>query len=141
MALNRELFQKIHTIITAENGAGFEMSNWEAPRPRSDCQTTRCVAGWAVHLETGAELYESMRSLDDDPTPTPETKLLANRLRAEGVRVLGDDDFEEMGARLLGLNRDQRYLFYTSNVKAAAFVKAAAEGDLAEVDRITREMR
>lgn len=139
--MNRELFQKIHGIISAEDGAGFEMSNWETLRPRSGCQTTRCVAGWAVHLETGEELYEPMRSLDDDPEPTPGTKLLANRLRAEGVRVLGDDDFEGMGVHLLGLKPNQRSLFYTTNDLAARFVAAAAEGDLVEVDRITEEMR
>lgn len=141
MALNRELFQKIHDIITAEDGAGFEMSNWETLRPGSGCQTTRCVAGWAVYLETGAELYKPMRSLDDDPEPTPETRALAGRLRSEGARVLGNDDFEEMGAHLLGLKSDQRRLFYSNNHLAAEFVAAAARGDLAEVDRITEEMR
>lgn len=139
--MNRELFQKIHDIITAENGAGFEMSNWETPRSRSDCQTTRCVAGWAVHLETGAGLYEPTHSPGDSLRPTPETMALADRLRSEGVQVVGYDDFEKMGAHLLGLNHDQRHLFYTTNDLAARFVEAAAEGDLAEVDRITWEMR
>lgn len=129
MALNRELFQKIHDIIQAEGGAKFQMSTWEG-----GCGTTRCIAGWAVHLETGAPLYQ----LDGETSLSPETLALAERFHSEGVWMEGADDFETMGGELLGLDESQRKIFYVGNVEAEDFVRAAAEGDMETVNRITR---
>src|SRR3546814_4173457 len=57
MALNTELFAKIYDIITDGDGVPrrqtFSMDTWE-----HSCGTSRCVAGWAVHLETGQPLFE-----------------------------------------------------------------------------------
>lgn len=130
MALNRELFKKIHDVISVEPDK-FRMSDWEDSRHILDfegvtpvCGTTRCIAGWAINLTTDAPIYLNGEH-------SPETIALA---REKGARVTEDDDcesvdLEELGGILLGLDNSQRGIFYSGDQTAARFVAAVAQGD------------
>lgn len=111
--MNTELFRKINDIIQPRPGKLF-MGNWEEG---TGCGTTRCVAGWAIYLETGAPLYDLHSG-----ELSPETRALAERLNVA-------DDIEIIGGALLGLDVDQRQLFYVDNDEALMAVAEAAAGD------------
>ena len=116
--INRELFQKIHEIISA-HPEQHDQGSWEGTRG-PDCGTTRCVAGWAVFLTTGEPL-----------TRSTNTGIMGNSLATQ--ELLRENDWEsipEAGRRLLGLNEDVACsLFYdASNEEARAAVKAFSEG-------------
>ncbi len=123
--INTELFKKIDEVIKVEDGAWFEMSDWE--NRDQECGTTRCVAGWAVHFATdGASLYA------DAGGNSPEVLELAASLdvrtkvtQADGLEFA---DLEELGGKLLGLEGRQRGLFYTGNQQAAEVVELFANG-------------
>jgi hypothetical protein len=53
--LNTELFKKIHEVVSA-NPQRHDQATWEG-QSVGDCGTTRCVAGWAVHLATGQKVF------------------------------------------------------------------------------------
>ena len=111
--MNTELFRKIDAIIklTPEK---MEMCSWASNEERS-CGTTRCVAGWAVHLTTGQPLF-------DDDNEHPSVRELADSL---GVPPA----FEVLGGELLDLSPEvAARLFYVSNEDAAKFVSLAARG-------------
>jgi hypothetical protein len=126
---NTELFRKIHEIISADP-MKLEMSNWER-RPidayrdpdttleQDLCGTTRCVAGWAVALTTGTPLFVGFSGVRH-----PAVKEL---FRAHGLTF--DDDFVDLGAELLGLDKTDAYrLFFSSDLRAATVVGLFAEG-------------
>lgn len=109
--MNTALFGQINDIIAAEPRK-LSMDSWEG----SPCGTTRCMAGWAVHLTTGKPLY------DDGGEHHPSVRELAERL---GV----DDDFEEIGAALLDLDPDDAaVIFYVDSERGAEFIRLAAQG-------------
>lgn len=125
--MNTELFKKIHDAIEADP-AGFDMGAWEGLKDYEHpaCGTTRCVAGWAVHFASGeGGLY----IVGERTEWTPGVLALAERL---GVRV-GDvhigSPVADLGAKVLGLERGDRKLFYTDGETAAGFVRLAAQGD------------
>lgn len=124
MALNIELFQKIHDVISVEE-RGFDMANWE-DGARNGCGTTRCVAGWAINLTTGEPLY-----IDGGDYHHESVIELAKSLGTH-VQDVGDGseeaDLEALGGKLLGLEPDDRSLFYAGNERAAKFVELAAQG-------------
>ncbi|QMP84435.1 hypothetical protein HUN42_00057 [Streptomyces phage Dagobah] len=108
--VNRELFQKIHEVITL-HPEQHDQSVWEEPDPT--CGTTRCVAGWAITLTTGKPVYGKGYVLH------PATLALGKR---PGVPSIAGE--------LLGLNdAEADVLFYrTGSDKARDVVKAFAEG-------------
>lgn len=129
---NTELFGKIHKAITAEDDAtvGFAMHSWESvewrPRGEAMCATTRCVAGWAISLHTGAPLFGG-RDEYGRKLVSGSVKELARSLGAERSLV-DSNDFAMIGAALLGLTDQERALFYASEEDAAEVVKLIAEG-------------
>lgn len=114
--MNRELFQKIDKVFT-EHPEWHDQSSWE-----SRCGTTRCVAGWAIHLTTGKPLYTA----PDGATRHPSVSAMARRLGLPARVSLSD-----LGAELLGLDDRERYaLFhYADNDEAREVVAAGAAGD------------
>lgn len=133
MAVNRELFQKIHDVISVRP-AEHDQTDWEWDG--GSCGTTRCVAGWAVHLTTGEPLYAGGVGI----TLRPETVDLAL-----GHGVDGEADVNKLipvtAQRLLGLDDDlaQRLFFYVSNEAARKVVRAFAEGRDHEAASILHE--
>lgn len=125
MAFNRQLFQKIYEVIAPESGVidwhKFSMSSWEDDD--SSCGTARCVAGWAIHYESGgAPVYT-----EDGLGHSEAVVELADRVGATmfSSRTV---DLEDLAGRLLGLEGSDRQLFYTDEETAAEFVHLAAQG-------------
>ena len=127
--MNRELFKKIDDMITL-TPTRLDMESWEnQPADRTECGTTRCIAGWAVYETTGQPLYV----IDDDGLVRqhPSLTTLAERL---GTAISGKGtEFQEvnisaLAVKLLDLPRSHRALFYSEDDIAAAYVKAVAEG-------------
>lgn len=125
MSFNTPLFKKIHEIINLKPEL-FDMASFEGDSS-SECGTTRCIAGWAIRLETGKPLY------DDEGEFTAPTHELADRL---GVTVAPED----LGRELLGLPVDvASRLFYVNDGVGARFVELAAEGREAEALEVLDE--
>lgn len=123
--MNTELFRKILAKVEAEPQA-FDMSTWEA-FPAPACGTTRCIAGWAVYLETGVPLYQMT---SDGFDVSPESKALAVRLGFE------DGEFVEtswLAARLLDLSPGLANMFYLGNGNGLTALRLAAQGDEAGI--------
>ena len=108
--MNQELFAKIAKIID-DKPHEFAMDSWE-----NACNTTRCVAGWAVHLEIGESLYDSYGGL------TGAVRALARRLDVPA-------DVQWIAVELLDLDpilADE--LFFTDNDTARQAVDLFANG-------------
>lgn len=129
--MNTELITKIRDIIRVEDGApkggnyipevegapGLYMGTWEES---SDCGTTRCIAGWAINLETGHPVFNGR---DDETVLHPETIALARRL---GVDVANSETaasviIGKVGKSLLGLEDDS--IFYASDSTAVEWLE------------------
>lgn len=109
--MNTVLFGQIDDIVQAEPRS-LNMDSWEG----SPCGTSRCMAGWAVHLTTGKPLYGT------DGNYHPSVRELAKQLGVE-------DDFEVLGAALLELDPDDAaVVFYVDNETAAEFIRLAGQG-------------
>ncbi len=114
--LNRELFQKIHQQIT-DHPETHHQSYWETA-----CGTTRCVAGWAVHLTTNAPVYEPGGSVESLSFQT--RSLAEDVLPDHAVRTV-----PSIARRLLGLDAEEAgRIFYASGDDAREAVRLAAEG-------------
>lgn len=125
MSFNTPLFKKIREIISVKPEL-FDMASFENGG-NSECGTTRCIAGWAIHLETGEPLY------DDEGDFTAPVHELADRL---GVRA----DPEDLGRELLGLSRSEAArLFYIDDEAGTRFVELAAQGREAEALEVLDE--
>ena len=116
--MNTELFKQIDDIIAPAgqvDGSRFDMGSWES------CGTTRCVAGWAIHLTTGQPLWA------DGYQQSDATLELA---REHGTTMFSDReaDFGALAGKLLGLAPQERELFYSEDEVAAEFVHLAAQG-------------
>ena len=123
--MNQELFRRIHNITAALPGSLW-MDSWEGGG-QSQCGTTRCLAGWAVHLTTGQPLY------------TPDGELHPSVLEL-AARLGVTSDFEVLGAELLGLSRGvATYAFYISTESAAEYIRLMAEGNEGAALRLLRE--
>lgn len=123
MALNTELFKKIHDVISI-TPEQFDMAGWEDTD--SGCGTTRCVAGWAIHFSLeGGNLYDGRGDHTDALIALAKkvgSKVTMDRQGYEYV------DLETLGGKLLGLEAGQKGVFYVSEDRAAMFVELAAEG-------------
>jgi hypothetical protein len=117
---NTELFRKVRDVI-AQHPDQFDMNVWEdryGQTLSSDeaCGTTRCVAGWAIHLTTGEPLFDIV-----DGTH-PSVTELSERL---GV----SEDFGELAAELLEITEEEgNILFHCDRSVARQVVEAFAEG-------------
>lgn len=122
---NRELFQKIHDVISVQPES-FEMDSWEDRD--ADCGTTRCVAGWAISLTTQTDLGEGSRS-------HPAVLALAERHGIYLPRVSAP--YSALARKLLGLSPDEAgYLFYTDEETAAEIVKLMAGGQFEQASAL-----
>jgi len=118
---NRELFQKIHEQISAHPDTHYQGS-WE-----TGCGTTRCVAGWAIHLTTGAPVFGS------DGRVSAQTRALAAEY---GTRDAGPGGWHagymvaDLAQELLGLSQPEagRLFLADDDYNAAKAVEAYAEG-------------
>ena len=129
MNLNREAFQKIHQVISVQPKR-LVMSSWEDEDEFSECGTTRCVAGWAVHFNV------------DGGGPSDEVKELARNHGLDFDDFSTASLFEQLGANLLGLStREARTVFYLPNDVARALVRLAARGDDVGFENLLDEYR
>lgn len=126
--MNTELFKKIYETIAPDgvvDSSKFDMDTWEGkpdPIRSASCGTTRCVSGWAIHFASGgSQLYSKDLS---SPQPVVDLADRHDVLSASGVV-----DFDRLGAALLGLDRDEKSLFYVDEERALQFVRLAAQGD------------
>lgn len=125
--MNTELFQKIHEVISPRPDL-LRMHDWESIDGSGECGTTRCIAGWAVHLTTGEPLFHLVPDGDGLEMEHPSVLALSDRL---GLGPLDRRNFEMIGARLLGLDTDTaRVVFYDADDdRAREFVRLAAAGE------------
>lgn len=134
--MNRELFQKIHDVISIQDSWVHNQQTWESQRsvPQGGCGTTRCVAGWAIHLMTDAPVFIH------DPAVSPPARLspeLVELARTRGVSVDSDhpgEDFDLipfLARDLLDLTEKEAYtLFFVADTpEARTAVRMAARGD------------
>lgn len=125
--MNTELFKQIDDIIAPAGQIDydrFDMGSWER------CGTTRCLAGWAIHLTTGQPLWHSGGTRQSDAT--------LELAREHGTKMFNDDeaDFETLAGKLLGLAPQERILFYLEDELAAEFTHLAAQGKHDEARRV-----
>jgi hypothetical protein len=127
MSINIPLFQKIDQRLE-EDESLLEMSTWE-DHAGTTCGTTRCVSGWAIHEKTGTPLYaHGQAGARGDHHPA-----IAELAEELGV----EDDFEVIGAKLLGLTpAEASRLFYASNDKAREAVTLYAQNRAREARRL-----
>lgn len=140
--MNRELFQKIHDIIGAQDSWAHNQQTWES---QGSCGTTRCVAGWAIHLTTDAPVFIH------DPAVTPPAHLspeLVELARTRGISAdSGDADYFDLipllARDLLGLTEKDAYtLFFVADTpEARTAVRMAARGDEAGFRQWLRSIR
>lgn len=118
--INQDLFGRIDKIIQSEPES-FEMGCWERPSIQFvsldgetvACGTTRCVAGWAIHLThedkfgaTGKPLSKMTNDLGGHP-----------------------EAYARVGAEVLGLTKmEADELFYGSNYGSKNVLHAYATG-------------
>lgn len=120
--MNTELFRKVDDIIGADREK-LDMGTWEDNHP--SCGTTRCIAGWGIHLTIGGPLY------DERWDATPEVLALAEQ---HGVHIAHEGsvhasvDMEELGAKLFDLSPNERIVFYSDSDTALQFVHLAGQG-------------
>lgn len=135
MTYNVELFRRINEVISARPEE-HDQSTWESTSVETSCGTTRCVAGWAIHLTTGEKVFH----WDPDLTfieVSPSVRALAAE---HGIRGNGDQEgmslIPGLAASLLGLSQAQAdVLFYAGNEKALTCVELAADGNLYGFER------
>lgn len=132
--INTELFALVRDAIKGQPGR-HDQSTWESVLS-NECGTTRCVAGWAIHLTTGEKVFRWEPGLGFIEV-SPSVRALAAE---HGVQ--GDDDQDGMdlipglAASLLGLTETQAdILFYAENEKALTCVELAADGNLYGFER------
>ena len=115
--MNIELIKKIRDQV-APLPDTLDMSSWQGAG--EVCGTTRCIAGWAIHLTTGESLYAPCGA-NGEIAHHPSVTDLARRL---GVL----DRFEEIAAALLQIDVSV-VPFYISDRAGLAWLDAAARGD------------
>lgn len=122
--MNRELFQKIHDVISV-SPEKLEMTFWEDSEAL--CGTTRCIAGWAVSIAAESPIYNPrfVPGLSE-PMYTPEVNRLFEQFGLDGYATVPD-----VARVLLGLDDETaaRVFYRFDNELMAEYVKAAAEGD------------
>lgn len=116
--VNVDLFQKIDRELTG-HPEQHDQSSWE-----SDCGTTRCVAGWAIHLVIGRQSLYHPSGLGWSDAHYQLHEQLGVPMSMHGPGSLA--------AKLLGLSvREAEILFHhTTNEQARRAVRLAAAGDI-----------
>jgi hypothetical protein len=120
--INHELFREIHDVISVHPEWHLQ-STWEWAG--AACGTSRCVAGWAIHLTTGAPVYA------DQISAILHSKTVA-LAREHGVakESWGEDLVPATAQKLLGIDGEAAHrLFYIVPEDVARdVVQAFAEG-------------
>lgn len=116
--MNTELFRKVDDIIGVDRKK-LKMDTWEDNHP--SCGTTRCVAGWGIHLTIGGPLY------DEQWNASPELRALAEQHDVY-VSPAGHVEMEDLGAKVFGLGDRERRVFYSDSDVALRFVHLAGQG-------------
>lgn len=113
---NIELFRRVEEQLDLHPEL-HDQDSWEGS---GECGTTRCVAGWAIYLATGANLY--------GPDLRPSTGFKA-ALYDRGIPLDIEAPFN-LGQELLGLDEDQATeLFHApGNSAAITLVRYYAQG-------------
>ncbi len=131
--MNTELFRRVHEVISV-HPERLDMGSWEGYTP---CGTTRCVAGWAVYLTIGTELFDAEGR---DHVRMEELSLEL------GVPLLGQEGdiarvhLGRVGAKLLGLSPEEATALFHSNEEVASdFVALAAQGREGEAREVLRD--
>ena len=133
--LNTELFKKIHEVVSA-NPQRHDQGTWESVLTQDgtsflpECGTTRCVAGWAVHLTTGQKLFHWEPGM-------PSVILSDSTIRLaqeHGIPIESIDDLgvvPNVASKMLGLTDiEAENLFYNAgDDRAREIVAAAVAGD------------
>lgn len=127
--MNTELFRRVLEVIEAEP-QGFAMDSWEGSSPAAECNTTRCLAGWAIHLTTGEPLYRDFPGGGRHPSVVA----LARQERTS-------DSFEDLGAALLGLRGQDTQAFFLDEDDALEFIRLAASGDSEAARQYLRDVQ
>lgn len=134
--INTELFALVRDAIKGQPGR-HDQSTWESTNVETSCGTTRCVAGWAIHLTTGEKVFHWEPGL-----AFVEVSSSVRALAAEhGIQAEPDDRdgmtlIPGLAASLLGLSQAQAdVLFYADNDKALTCVELAADGNLYGFER------
>lgn len=124
--MNTELFRKIRDVVDTD---AFDMDTWEGDAEvfdmgASECGTTRCIAGWAIHFS----LPEGDNNLRDESGVLSEA--VVDLARSRGLQAADRYNFAAIGADLLGISRSlASEVFYLENDTAREFVDLAAAGD------------
>lgn len=138
---NTELFKKIRDQIKRDPKA-FAMADWEddlagyadargdfdvayydanerewKDATASECGTTRCVAGWAIHFEAERRGMDVSRPLD---------ALRIDLGYEYGFTYI--PTYGELGARVLGISEEESSLFFIDEESAYEIVNEFAEG-------------
>lgn len=125
MPINTEMFQRIKQIINLNpeqhSQAFFEITTSDVWRPASHCGTTRCVAGWAIHLW----------GEDNGITNTIIEKISTEYAKRHDMQYLIDEDKDEedhygvidvevVASHILGLSASEgRSLFFDMDDSSA----------------------
>jgi hypothetical protein len=119
--VNRELFQKIHDVISVSPGR-LDMTSWEDSE--GYCGTTRCIAGWAIHLTTGKPLFAE--GLDGYPALHESVARLAGDAGINPAAHSMSQVIQEVAANLLALPADTEVypVFHTTNERALEWLDA-----------------
>lgn len=127
MPINTEMFNRIQDVILS-NPERHDQHYFETG---ATCGTTRCVAGWAIHLwglDNG--LTGSIEKIGQEYIGFVGYGTLVEDMAFEGESDV-DTDAEVVGAHILGLNRGQAYelFFNMNNDDALRMVKEYAQGN------------
>jgi len=122
--VNIELFKKVKIQVDTEE-ASLDMANWEA-QGDPVCGTTRCLAGWAVNLTTGAPLYtwRKREGWSEIVDLSPETTALADAHEL-------NHDIPQIAGHLLGLTAHEENVFYMDEGAVFEFIDLVASGHVA----------
>lgn len=133
--INTELFAKVRDVIKDQPDQ-HDQSTWESVLTES-CGTTRCVAGWAIHLTTGEKVVHWEPGLPFiEASPSVRTLAAERNIQADSDDRDGLTLIPGLAASLLGLTKAQAdILFFADNKGALNCVELAADGDLYGFER------
>lgn len=142
--VNQDLFGRVDKQISSEP-EWFNMNSWEQLVTQhhvnigeaTACGTTRCVAGWAIHMthvDRYGETNLPLRDMLHDLTGKVATGDAANPTIEES------EGYQEYGARILGLTYSEAgRLFYAPPELARSLVHAYATGGREAARAVSRE--
>ncbi len=133
--MNKELLERVAQHIEAEPRR-LQMSSWVEASPKSPCGTTACIAGWAVLLT--APDFDAALDVARTPTLDDEGADDSWAHEARVLRTVGreDEDFDQAGRELLGIDRQQADRLFYMIGWPAEFVSGYDGRNAAEAARI-----